>query len=132
MEEAPRCTSLAPLASSCFALCLIGVETEGLLDYQGRTGIMSIVWWNLCPVIFGVDKTSFPEGEVPWGLLLPKRDFSLNDRVNVIPLPHGTLRHNAITDFLSENSALLKIINVWCLLMEPFNEINLGVLGTSW
>ena len=38
MEEVPRRTSLAPLASPCFALCLIGVETEGLLDYQGRAG----------------------------------------------------------------------------------------------
>ena len=45
--------SLAPLASPCFVLCLIGVETEGLLDYQGRAGIISIVRWNLRPVIFG-------------------------------------------------------------------------------
>ena len=30
------------------------VETEGLLDYQGRAGIISIVRWNLRPVIFGV------------------------------------------------------------------------------
>ena len=43
MEEVPRRTSLAPLASPCFLLCLIGVETEGLLDYQGRVGIISIV-----------------------------------------------------------------------------------------
>ena len=35
--------------------CLIGVETEGLLDYQGRAGIISIAQWNLCPVIVGVD-----------------------------------------------------------------------------
>ena len=26
-----------------------------LLDYQGRAGIISIVRWNLRPVIFGVD-----------------------------------------------------------------------------
>ena len=31
----------------------VGVETEGLLDYQGRAGIISIVQWNLRPVIFG-------------------------------------------------------------------------------
>ena len=36
-------------------LCLIGVETEGLLDFQGRAGITSIVRWNLRPVIFGVE-----------------------------------------------------------------------------
>ena len=55
MEEVPRRTSLAPLASPYFVLCVIGVETEGLLEYQGRAGIMSIVRWNLRPVIFGVD-----------------------------------------------------------------------------
>ena len=35
---------------------LIGVETEGLLGYQGRAGIISTVRWNFRPVIFGVDK----------------------------------------------------------------------------
>ena len=43
-------------AFPCFVRCLIGVETEGLLDYQGRAGIISIVRWNLRPVIFGVEK----------------------------------------------------------------------------
>ena len=38
-----------------FLLWLIGGETERLLDYQGRTGISSIVRWNLRPVIFGVE-----------------------------------------------------------------------------
>ena len=38
MEEVPRRTSLIPLAFPCFLHCLTGVETEGLLDYQGRTG----------------------------------------------------------------------------------------------
>ena len=38
MEEVPRRTSLVPLAFPCFVLRLIGVETEGLLDYQGRAG----------------------------------------------------------------------------------------------
>ena len=52
MEEVPRCTSLAPLAFPWFVLCYKkGVETEGLLDYQGRAGIISIVRWNLRPVI---------------------------------------------------------------------------------
>ena len=48
-----RRTSLAPLAP-CFVLCWKGVETEGLVDYKGRGGIMSIVRWNLRLVIFGV------------------------------------------------------------------------------
>ena len=39
-----------------FVLCLlIGLETEGLLHYQGRAGIISIVRWSLRPVIFGVE-----------------------------------------------------------------------------
>ena len=60
MEEVPRRTSLVPLAFPCFAQYLIGVETEGLLDYQLRAGIMSIVRWCLRPVIFGV------ENSTPW------------------------------------------------------------------
>ena len=44
------------LAFPCFVLCLLGVETGGLLDYQGWAGIISIVRWNLRPVIFGVEK----------------------------------------------------------------------------
>ena len=39
-----------------FVHCLISVETEGLLDYQGRAGIISIVRWNLRPVIVGVEQ----------------------------------------------------------------------------
>ena len=38
-----------------FVHCLIRVETEGLLDYQGWAGIIAIVRWNLRPVIFGVE-----------------------------------------------------------------------------
>ena len=56
MEEVPRRTSLVLLAFACFVLCLIGVEAEGFLDYQGRAGIIPIVRWNLRPVIFGVDE----------------------------------------------------------------------------
>ena len=55
MEEVPRRSSLAPLAFLYRVLYLIGVETEGFLDYQGRVGIISIVRWNLRPVIFGVE-----------------------------------------------------------------------------
>ena len=58
MEEVRRRTSLAPLASPCFVLCLIRVETEGLLDFQGRAGITSIARWNLCLVIFSVENSS--------------------------------------------------------------------------
>ena len=43
MEEAPRRTSLAPFAFPCFVLCLRRVETEGILDYEARAGIISIV-----------------------------------------------------------------------------------------
>ena len=33
------------------------VETEGLLVYHGRAGIISIVRWNLRQVIFGVESS---------------------------------------------------------------------------
>ena len=54
MEEVPRRTSPVPPCVPLFVHCLIRVETEGLLDYQGQAGIISIVRWNLRPVIFGV------------------------------------------------------------------------------
>ena len=70
-EEVPRCTSLVPLAFPCFVLCLIGVEAKGLLDYQGRAGIISIVQWNLHAFIFGVEKRGLEFkggiGKVEWG-----------------------------------------------------------------
>ena len=56
MEEVPRRTSLVPLAFPClYIVYLIRVEAEGLLVYEGRAGIISIVRWNLCPVIFGFE-----------------------------------------------------------------------------
>ena len=63
----PRRTSLVPLALPSFVLCLIGVEAEGLLDYQGRAGIMSIVRWNFRPVMFGVELLSQFFGSVALG-----------------------------------------------------------------
>ena len=60
---------------SLVLLCLIGVETEGLLDFQGRAGIISIVRWNLRPVIFGVDRRTREEASEEvvfnfWGVTL--------------------------------------------------------------
>ena len=46
------CIPCVPLFCTLFKK---GAETEGLLDYQGRAGIIAIVRWNLRPVIFGVD-----------------------------------------------------------------------------
>ena len=69
--EVPHRTSLAPLALPLFFLCLTGVKTEGLLDYQESAGIISIAPWNLRPAIFGVDVLSvvrsvrFGHGTVP-------------------------------------------------------------------
>ena len=37
-------------------LVSIGLEAKGLLAFQGRRVIASVVWWNLRPVIFGVDQ----------------------------------------------------------------------------
>ena len=38
-----------------FMLVVIGLEGRGLLAFQGRRGIASVVRWNLRPVIFGVE-----------------------------------------------------------------------------
>ena len=57
MNEVRRRTLFAPRSPPCFVLFWIGVETEGLLDYQGREGIISIAQWNLRPGIFGVAKS---------------------------------------------------------------------------
>ena len=42
-----------------FMIILIGLEAKGLLAFQGRRGIASVVWWNLRPVIFGVGSSQF-------------------------------------------------------------------------
>ena len=54
-------TPCVPLFSTLFNR---GVETEGLLDYEGRAGIISIVRRNLRPVIFGVDPCCQPTKEI--------------------------------------------------------------------
>ena len=43
-----------PLSPFVFAF-LLGLEAKGLLDFQERHGITSVVQWSLHPVIFGVD-----------------------------------------------------------------------------
>ena len=43
------------LASPFFVLFLVGLEAKGLLAFQGRRRITSVVRWNLRPVIFGVE-----------------------------------------------------------------------------
>ena len=43
-------TPFVPLVSTS---SIIGMETESLLDHEGRARIISIVQWNFCPVIFG-------------------------------------------------------------------------------
>ena len=53
------CTPCVPL----FVHGLIRVEAEGLLDYQGRAGVISIVLWNLRPVIFGVEIPPLDSGK---------------------------------------------------------------------
>ena len=48
-------------------LILIGLEAKGLLEFQGRRGIISVVRWNLRPVIFGVDFSGPCQGAAPNG-----------------------------------------------------------------
>ena len=55
----------------------MGVETEGLLDYQGRAGMISIVRWNLRPVIFGVE---FCSGRTMWPQANTAKDAALDSQ----------------------------------------------------
>ena len=55
MAEVPRCTLGRTPCVPLFSTLFLGVEAEGLLDYQGRAGIISIARWNLRPVIFGAE-----------------------------------------------------------------------------
>ena len=34
------------LCIPAFLLILVGLKAKGLLDFQGRRGITSVVWWN--------------------------------------------------------------------------------------
>ena len=83
------CTSLVPLASPYFLLCLTGVETEGLLDYQGKAGIISIVRWNLLPVIFGVEwRSKFSESsslDRYWSIECSSSGCLFNSTVRELP-----------------------------------------------
>ena len=91
MEEVPHRTSLAPFAFPCSVLCLIGVEAEGFVDYQGRAEIIAIVRWNLRPVIFRVGLTQINLCGVILGALA---DFFLVRA----PLA-GTLRNGSAIEF---------------------------------
>ena len=62
MEEVSRHISLTPLASPCFVLRLIGVETEGLLDYQGGR-VAFPLYGDFAWSYFGVDLLW---GEASW------------------------------------------------------------------
>ena len=75
MEQVPRHTSPAPFAFPCFVLCLIGVEIEGLVDYQGRAGIIAIVRWNLRLLMLGVQSYT----DLPCRLGYSRKGFYLAD-----------------------------------------------------
>ena len=60
-----------------FMLLLVGLEAKGLLAFQGRRGIASVVQWNLRPVIFGVDICCSPTPPPP--LPTPSPSFSLEE-----------------------------------------------------
>ena len=54
--EAPRRTSLAPLASFGFILTFTSLEAEGFFHFQGNAGIIFVMRWNIRPVICGVER----------------------------------------------------------------------------
>ena len=50
--------------------------SEGLVDFQGSVGMLSIVWRNVRPVIFPVDQTQCTLGQVLRSLRQSPRSFS--------------------------------------------------------
>ena len=68
---------------------LIGLEAKGLLAFQGRRGIVSIVQWNLLPVIFGVVIIHYPS-ENQKGTAGRGRQKENHDNINK---RHDNLRH---------------------------------------
>ena len=73
-----------------FTLILIGLEREGLLAFQWRHGIASVVRWNLRPVIFGAE-ISFRE-ETKGPDLFSRVLSSLLPPLLATPLPPRFLR----------------------------------------
>ena len=43
---------LVPLAFPCFVLCLMGVKTEGLLEYEGRDHFIDLLMGLLRGAVF--------------------------------------------------------------------------------
>ena len=60
----------APCAT-LFMFVFIGLERKGLLDFQWRRGIASVVRWNLRPVIFGVEKKTHPIRNIQRKVIYP-------------------------------------------------------------
>ena len=64
-----------------FMLILIGLEAKGLLAFQARRGMISVVRWNLRLVIFGVELRFWSQHRIPnlhlWGVFHCCYVFSL-------------------------------------------------------
>ena len=71
MKEVLRCTSLAPLAVPLFCTLSNRAQTEGLVDYQGRAGIISIVPWGA---------QAFRSRKHSQGVILERRFTSLSPK----------------------------------------------------
>ena len=126
MEEVRRRTSLAPLASTCFILSLLSLETEGLLAFQGSAGITSIVRWNLHPVIFGVETKRYTvpyiQGSALQSGLLPQK----SDVSNTFAYTNSWVRKAAdrkFPEFLKFSSRILPriLLRIFPVFFEDFS-----------
>ena len=84
-----------------FLLILTGLEAKGLLAFQGRRGITSIVRWNLRPVIFGVRE------EIPEAATASSRSLI---REKLASMPGSRKTQHAFGDPLLETSNGLQYI----------------------
>ena len=66
-RSSASCLARTPCVPLFCTLFYIGLETEGLLDYQHWAEIISILWWNLRPVIPPGTKP-IHAGTFSWGI----------------------------------------------------------------
>ena len=72
----PHAHPLRPLVYAYSSQALVGLEAicqRGVSDFQGWRGITSVVRWNLCPIIVGVESCRRSEEGILEGVL--KREF---------------------------------------------------------
>ena len=116
--------------SCTFVYNFKGVEAEELLDYKGRAGILSIVWWNLRPVLCSVEKSKpypYPSGDLQEASTTkeqPKTPRECSEQAGTFLCNMKRFARAHIKRAHANGVVLLKrrTTAFWCLLESPFLE----------